>query len=136
MNISCATKQIAFKRCQANWGGATLNVRTEEFVANDYDGYAYAISDTVSVCDRVTFAEFASTLDKVVNAWLEDGDVSYIGFFHDNTKGTIDINVAFVVDSKSKVDEAFDMGIKMLGGAYHFLTGNGYWPQGRPEEYK
>jgi hypothetical protein len=124
---------MAYSRCQANWGGATFGIANEQFVADDADCYIFAVSDTTEVKADADFTEFSEAIDKAIASWL--GDIPYIGFFHDNVKGTIDINVSMVVDTREDVDLAYSLGAIMVGGAYNPRTGNGYWPKGRPVEY-
>jgi hypothetical protein len=129
--ISCAVKQIAYKRVQGPWGGATISA--DGFMVPDgADAYAVAISPTVSVFENSTFATFVRAFDAVM---ADMSDTNYIGVFHDDVKKTIDFNVVAVVDTRAEVDALYAAGVPMPGGAYHFATGDGYWPQGKPSEY-
>jgi hypothetical protein len=129
--ISCAIKQIAYRRAQKMWGGATISA--DGFMVPDgIDAYAVAISPTVSVFESASFATFAAAFDAVM---ADMGDDDYIGVFHDEATGTIEINRVAVVNTRAEVDALYAAGNPMPGGAYHFATGDGYWPQGRPSEY-
>jgi phage tail tube protein FII len=129
--ISCEIKQIAYKRIQESWGGATI--RHDGFMVTDKtDTYAVAVSPTVSIHENSSFATFAAAFDGVM-ANIECG--YYIGVFHDDVKRTIDFNMVTVVNSTDEVDALYAAGNPITGGAYHFATGNGYWPQGTPSEY-
>lgn len=129
--ISCAVKQIAYKRVQSPWGGATIS-HDGFMVPDGADAYAVATSPTVSVFENASFATFAAAFDAVM---ADMGEADYVGVFHDTVKRTIDINVVTVVDTRAEVDALYASGVPMPGGAYHFATGDGYWPQGRPSEY-
>jgi hypothetical protein len=129
--IGCAIKQIAYKRAQGSWGGATI--RHDGYMVPDgTDAYAVAVSPTVSVFENASFATFAAAFDGVM---ANIGTGYYIGVFHDNVKRTIDFNMVTVVDSTDEVDALYAAGNPVTGGAYHFASGDGYWPQGTPSEY-
>jgi len=129
--ISCAIKQIAYKRVQGPWGGATISA--DGFMVPDgADAYAVAISPTVSVFENSSFPTFVRAFDAVM---ADMSDTNYIGVFHDDVKKTIDFNVVAVVDTRAEVDALYAAGVPMPGGAYNFATGDGYWPQGKPSEY-
>jgi hypothetical protein len=129
--IECAIKQIAYKRVQGPWGGATISA--DGFMVPDgADAYAVAISPTVSVFETASFLTFVAAFNAVMTGM---GDNDYIGVFHDDVKRTIDFNVVTVVSTTAEVDALYAAGVQMPGGAYHSATGNGYWPQGTPSEY-
>jgi hypothetical protein len=129
--ISCAMKQIAYRRANEPWGGATI--RHDGFmVDNRADAYAVAISPTTSIHESASFDLFVSAFDSVL---ADMGDATYIGVFHDNAKSTIDFNLVTVVSTRDEVDALYAAGHPMPGGAYHFATGDGYYPQGRPSQY-
>ena len=47
--ITTTVEQIAYERCQASWGGATLCVTTNQFVPDDAIGYVFATGDTIEI---------------------------------------------------------------------------------------
>lgn len=129
--ISCAIKQIAFKRCQESWGGATI--RQDGYMVPDgADAYAVAVGPTHSIHENASFATFAAAFDGIA-ASVDTG--YFVGVFHDDVKGTIDFNMVTVVESTEEVDALYAAGNPVKGGAYHFASGDGYWPQGTPSEY-
>jgi hypothetical protein len=129
--ISCAIKQIAYRRAQKMWGGATISA--DGFMVPDgADAYAVAISPTVSISEDAGLVAFIAAFDSVM---ADMRDVDYIGVFHDESTGTIEFNRVVVVDTRAEVDALYAAGNPITGGAYHFATGDGYWPQGRPSEY-
>ena len=130
--ISNAAKYNAFDQAQFPWGGATISRSTGEFVPSDYDGYAVTYGETISLDVRDGFMLFSDAIDRIIRDYP---GIPFVGIFHDAVKGTIDINASYVFDTKEEVDEYAETH-EIVGGAYHFLTGNGYWPQGRPEVYR
>jgi hypothetical protein len=129
--ISCAIKQIAYKRVQKSWGGATI--RQDGYMVPDgTDAYAVSVSPTVSIPESASFLTFVAAFNGVMSK-IDTG--YYIGVFHDNVKRTIDFNMVTVVDTTAEVDALYAAGNPIQGGAYHFATGDGYWPQGTPSEY-
>ena len=131
--ITYAIRQIAFKRCQASWGGATFDSLSHQFVADNADLYVFATSETIELPEDVEFDKFNAAIDDLLS--LRTNGIGDIGFFHDDAKGTIDLNLVAIVDSREDVDWMYELGYPMPGGAYHFATGDGYWPQGRPGLY-
>jgi hypothetical protein len=129
--IGNTVKQIAYHKVQESWGGATIR-RDGFMVADKADAYAVSVSGTVSIHENSSFATFAAAFDGVMT---NVGVGYYIGVFHDDVKRTIDFNMVTVVDSTDEVDALYAAGNPVTGGAYHFATGNGYWPQGTPSEY-
>jgi|SRR5690242_7957232 len=130
--ITCAARQIAFKRSQNSWGGATIRVSDSQFVANDAIGYVFAVGPTIEISEDANWQEFSEAIEKLE---ANSPDAAYFGFFHDNRKGTIDLNPVMFVKTRAEVDAAYNDGVDMPGGAYEMHTGDGYWPQGRPELY-
>ena len=122
-----------YREMQKDWGGATVNQNTGAWVPQGIDAYAVTETDTLSIDENASKAEFARAY---TNAQSRFGSSPYIGVFHDNAKGTIDFNGTQVVKTTADVDRLFAQGNPVSGGAYHFKTGNGYWPQGRPTSYQ
>lgn len=130
--VSCAAEQIAFHRCQKSWGGATLFVPTNQFLSADATGYVFAIGPTIAIPENADYFEFRGAVAKLE---ANNPNAEWFGFFHDNKKGTIDLNPVMYVKTKAEVDAAYSNGVEMPGGAYELATGDGYWPQGRPDLY-
>lgn len=131
--ITNAAKYNAFDQAQFPWGGATINHSTGEFVPGNADAYAVTFGDTISLDVRDGFMLFSEAIDRVIRDYP---GVPFVGIFHDAVKGTIDINAVYVFDTTAEVDAYAEKNGEIIGGAYHFLTGNGYWPQGTPEVYQ
>ena len=129
--IACAVRQIAFKRCKASWGGATISQETGELIPDGIDAYAVAIGDTIEMPASAPFAQFTTAIDQIV---AKHPDATCVGVFHDNAKGTIDVNPVEVLYSLDELNEFAETHV-IVGGAYHFATGMGVWPNGRPDLY-
>ena len=57
---------------------------------------------------------------------------SYLGVFHDDDLNRIDIDPVTVLDSLREV-ETIGAYTHAIGGAYHFASGDGFWPPHVPE---
>ena len=130
--ITCAAEQIVYRRVQASWGGATIRVSNGQFLASDAIGYVFATGPTIEIPENADYFEFRGAVAKLEANYP---DAEYFGFFHDNAKRTIDLNPVMFVKTRAEVDAAYNDGVDMPGGAYELHTGDGYWPQGRPELY-
>jgi len=130
--ITCAVRQIAFKRSRASWGGATISVASNQFVPSDATGYVFATGPTIEIPEDAGYTEFCEAFAKLEANYP---DAEYFGVFHDNRKGTVDFNPVMFVRTRAEVDAAYADGVEMPGGAYELHTGRGYWPEGRPAQY-
>lgn len=130
--ITCAMEQILYHRMQKSWGGATICAANSALLPDSTVGYVFAVGDTISIPENADYFEFRGACYELERA---NPDAVYFGFFHDNRKGTIDLNLSMYVKTRAEVDAAFASGVAMPGGAYELATGDGYWPQGRPSEY-
>lgn len=113
------------------WGGATVNMRTGEAVPDGSDLYAAAITTTISIPETADLDAFSGAYA----AAREDfSGAPYLGVFHDDARHTVEFDGVVVTD-RAGIDALYAAGYPVEGGAYHFSDGQGYWPQGRPEEY-
>lgn len=124
----------AFIATNASWGGYTIHWASFRSVAPYCDAYAVTVKEideeTISIPADADFNIFERACMKACATF----NASYLGVFHDDVKGTIDFDPVEVVATMAEVDKlALDHNV--VGGAYHFATGNGYWPQGRPVSY-
>jgi hypothetical protein len=124
----------AFLATSESWGGYTIHWASFRSVAQKCDAYAVTVKDigeeTISIPADADYDIFEHAFMKA----CANFDASYLGIFHDDVKGTIDFDPVVVVATTAEVDQlAIDHNV--VGGAYHFATGNGYWPQGRPVTY-
>jgi hypothetical protein len=109
------------------WGGDTITIATGQSYDGPKDAYACATNNTMSIPEDAEFDVFAEAFETALYRFM--GKATYLGIFHDDDKGTIDFDAVEVVNSKEEVD-ALNVIRPVKGGAYHFLTGNGYWPKG------
>lgn len=123
----------AHKAVQEPWGGATINSHTGRAVRQGADSYALTARPpgmaSVSVpadADHNTFRQAMHTARNTYGEVLARQG-HHLGVFHDADKGTIDIDPVVVV---KKQRDAEDIGAytHAVGGAYHFKSGDGYWP--------
>lgn len=130
--ITCATEQIVFHRCQKSWGGATVMANNGQLLPEGITGYVFSVGPTLSIPEDADYFQFRGACAQLQEF---NPDAVYFGFFHDNAKGTIDLNPVMYVKTRAEVDAAYTAGHAMPGGAYELATGDGYWPQGRPDAY-
>lgn len=127
---------VGYAEVQKSWGGATVNLNTGEFVADGIDAYACAVTPdvlgpngfhagTIEIPESATFAEFEHAVSVAVGEFK--GVATYLGIFHDDKKGTIDFDAVEIVSTTDEVD-ALHKTRPVIGGAYNFATGDGYWP--------
>lgn len=127
----------AYAETQKSWGGCTINLNTLEWVPDGIDAYACAVtpsklgpngfhSGTIEIPESATFAEFEHAVSVAVGEFK--GTATYLGIFHDDKKGTIDFDAVEVVATTEEVDALHKIR-PVVGGAYNFATGDGYWPQ-------
>jgi hypothetical protein len=57
---------------------------------------------------------------------------TYLGIFHDDDNARIDIDPVTIVATPRDV-ESIGACTHAIGGAYHFATGNGYFPPHVPD---
>lgn len=126
-------KKDAFEETSKDWGGATYDAHTGEKLASDADLYAITARppgmDAVRIpegSNRRTFGKAMETAKARYQKILERAN-HHLGVFHDNDQGTIDIDPVVTVDNMDDV-EAIGAYTRAVGGAYHFKSGNGFWP--------
>lgn len=127
-----------------SWGGGTYDAHTGQPLASDADRYALSVKPPgarpVSVHEKAPREEFERAMDHARERFrpLLENDRHYLGVFHDDEHSRVDIDPVVVVDSPEEV-EAIGAHTHSIGGAYHFRTGDGYFPphvaeQERPKE--
>jgi hypothetical protein len=124
--------QQLYRAVRQPWGGATVDLVAGGTVPDGTDAYAVTVTGTRSIPEDATYAQFVAAYDQARAAFAA---APFLGVFHDDVKGTIDFNGAVVVATTAEVDALHAAGHPVDGGAYHFATGNGYWPQGTPAAY-
>lgn len=128
-----AIKQRTWNEVQKPWGGATIDPRTGDDLPQGADKFAMSIKptglDTTSISEHSSRAAFSQAMDIALSKYgkqLSKGG-SYLGVFHDDDLGRIDIDPVTVLDSLREV-ETIGAYTHAIGGAYRFSDGNGYWP--------
>lgn len=126
-------KDKAFVEVQQSWGGATINAHTGVPLESTADKYALTIKPKgvkpVSIPETASREEFDVAMDSAKEQFrplLENGG-SHLGVFHDDENHRIDIDPVVVVDTLDEV-EAIGAYTHAIGGAYHFKSGDGFWP--------
>lgn len=115
------------------WGGATIDSKTGSPLESDADRYALSVKPqgltTVSIPEGASEVEFSAAMDQALAAFGGELDKQqrYLGVFHDDDNHRIDIDPVLVVGTPGEV-EAIGAYTHAIGGAYHFRSGDGYWP--------
>lgn len=132
-------KDQAWQAVQQPWGGVTVDTHSGDLVADGADRYAMSVKPgslkSVSVPVDATREQFDAAMDQALDKF---GPVLarqgyHLGVFHDADVPRIDIDPVAVVDTPYQVD-AIGAYAHSIGGAYHFATGNGYFPPHVDEE--
>lgn len=126
-------KDQAWNDTREVWGGSTVDGRTGKFLRGDEDLYALTIKppgvESVRIPSSATRQEFDAAMDTAAERFGQQltYEGSHLGVFHDGDLGSIDIDPVTVVSKHSDVEEigAYSHSV---GGAYHFKSGDGYWP--------
>ena len=82
---------------------------------------------SVSIPETATYQEFAHAFTVALTRY---GVSPYLGVWHDDEHHVIEFDPVDVVSTTAEVD-ALGAIYPVAGGAYHFATGNGYWPNGK-----
>lgn len=126
-------KAKTYVKVQDPWGGATIDAHTGDALETDADKYAITVKpksmSTVSVPEQAGEAEFGAAMDRALSSFrgeLEKGQ-RHLGIFHDDYNHRIDIDPVLVVSTLGEVD-TIGAYTHAVGGAYHFRSGDGFWP--------
>jgi hypothetical protein len=126
-------KHRAWGEVQKPWGGATIDAHTGEFMPDGADRYALTVKPRgmvpVHLPETISEADFKAAMDQAKEMFrpVLERQHFQLGVFHDDDLHQIDIDPVAVVDSPELVEQVGSY-THALGGAYHFKTGNGYWP--------
>lgn len=129
-------KQIvddAYDASREPWGGVTVSSHTGQHVPDKADVYALTMRDpgmpTVSVSPSADREAFEQAMDEARHRYASilERPGSHLGVFHDADLDRIDIDPVLITPSLADVE---DIGAytHAVGGAYHFASGDGYWP--------
>jgi hypothetical protein len=115
------------------WGGGTIDGHTGSALPQGADKYALSVKPrgmhSISIPEHASYPDFSRAMDQAKDEFrpaLERRGF-YLGIFHDDDLNRIDIDPVAVVDTPEEV-EAIGAYTRAIGGAYHFRTGDGYWP--------
>jgi hypothetical protein len=126
-------KRSTYDEVRKSWGGATIDAHTGVPLLSDADRFALSVKPPgvapVSVPETASREVFDDAMERARTTFrtlLEDQS-SHLGVFHDDDNHRIDIDPVVVVDTPDEV-EAIGAYTHAIGGAYHFKTGDGYFP--------
>jgi hypothetical protein len=128
-----AVKDHAYEQVQSEWGGGTYDAHTGKPLAGNEDKYALTVKppgvDSVSVRIGATREEMDAGIDEARQRFdgQLQGQQAHLGVFRDEDSGRIDIDPVLVVDNHHDV-ETIGSATHAVGGAYHFASGDGFWP--------
>jgi len=126
-------KSRGWAEVSKSWGGATIDSHTAEFLPDGADKYALTVRPRhmvpVHLPETISRADFERAMDQAKEMFrpVLERQSFYLGLFHDDDLHQIDIDPVAVVDSPDLVEQVGAY-THAIGGAYHFATGNGYWP--------
>lgn len=142
-------KSRAYETTREPWGGATINAHTGTFMgdtgadvaaktaASEGKGFGtdrYALTvrkpgqEEISVPPTAHREHFDDAMDRARSAYPQLANrAHHLGVFHDADKGSIDIDPVLVVRTPAEVEKV-GAATRAVGGAYHFASGNGYFP--------
>lgn len=123
----------AFTATREPWGGVTVDAHTGEHVAADADKYALTMRDpgmeSVHVDPKAGQGDFNKAMGVARERYkaILRRPGSHLGVFRDEDTGNIDIDPVLVTPN---LKDVHDIGAYTgaVGGAYHFKSGDGYWP--------
>lgn len=123
----------AFNESRAEWGGSTIDSHTGEFLPQGADKYALTVRDpgmdSISIAPTASAAEFRKAFGQATARYrtILQRPGHSLGVFHDADKKTIDFDPVYVTGKKSET-ETIGAYTRTVGGAYHFKSGDGFWP--------
>ncbi len=126
-------KTTVYSECQKSWGGMTIDSHTGTPLATDADAYAVTVrppgQSSVSIPEFASPSQFHTAMDIALQSFrpILEHQSHYLGIFHDDDTHSIDIDPVVVVHSQADA-EAIGAYTHAVGGAYHFKSGNGFWP--------
>lgn len=128
-----ALKGSTYGEVRKSWGGATIDAHTGVPLLSTADRYALSVKPegmaTVSIPESASRQEFDRAMEQARTKFrpLLEHQSSYLGVFHDDDNNRIDIDPVVVVNTPDEV-EAIGAYTHAIGGAYHFASGDGYFP--------
>lgn len=142
-------KERSYNLAKEPWGGATINSHTGSLIGDTASDVAqktaksqgkgfgtdrYAITnrhpgqDSISMPTDVSREQFHEHMDRARQQFPQIANRGgHLGVFHDAETGTINIDPVQVVRTPNEVEKVGAY-THAVGGAYHFKSGNGYFP--------
>ena len=142
-------KNKAYKAAQGSWGGVTINSHTGHDVAEGLDAAAeagrlhpgegqgldrYAVTarkpgqEQIRLHENANPEQFGAAMDRARTHYDQLGNRGHhLGVFHDDAEHAIDIDPVVVVRDR-KTAEQVGAATRNVGGAYHFASGDGFFP--------
>jgi hypothetical protein len=123
----------AYAEVQKSWGGATIDSHSGAFLPDGADLYAISVKprgmDTVSVPETASETDFNAAMDRAKELFRPalERKGYHLGVFHDDEHSRIDIDPVAILDSVELVEQVGSY-TRAIGGAYHFKSGDGFWP--------
>lgn len=130
----------AYRETREPWGGLTIDSHTGQPLRGDADVYALTVKEpghsTVSIPANANSEQFAAVMNHARDKFksLLERSHHHLGIFHDADLGRIDFDPTIIVDNPHDV-ETIGAHTNAIGGAYHFKSGDGYWPPHVPHEH-
>lgn len=126
-------KERAWQESREPWGGITTDAHTGKDVEPEADAYALTVREpdmpSVHVSPDADRAEFDKAMETAKRRYAQilSRPNHHLGVFHDQDTGNIDIDPVLVTPS---LDDVHEIGAytHAVGGAYHFKSGDGFWP--------
>lgn len=134
-------KSHAFNQSRNEWGGGTYSAKDGQPMKPDADAYALTArtgsQESVHVPIGASPEEFGSAMDKARQTFGGNfgQHATHLGVFHDADAGRIDIDPVMVTPSRQQAQDAGAY-TRATGGAYHFQSGDGYWPPSISDELR
>jgi hypothetical protein len=128
-----AIKGDTFDEVQKPWGGATIDGHTGTALPQGADKYALSVKPggmhSISIPENASYPDYSRAMDEAKDTFrpVLERRSFYLGIFHDDEQHRIDLDPVAVVDSIADV-ESIGAYTRAIGGAYHFKSGDGFWP--------
>lgn len=126
-------KDHAYQATREPWGGATYSAHTGRPVDTTADLYAITIKPpavpSVSIHPSAGVVTFSDAMDLARTRFARQLEIvgGHLGVFHDEDLDMIDIDPVLIVPTLTDV-ETIGAFTHAIGGAYHFASGDGFWP--------
>lgn len=128
-----ATVKHAYDQTRQPWGGATYHPSTGKALQGNEDAYAITARDpgkqSIEIDPQSSYQDFHKAMSAARQQFgpeLSRAD-HHLGVFHDADVNKIQFDPAYVTPNHHYV-ETLGAYTRNVGGAYHFKSGDGFWP--------